>query len=644
MPLRTQRAPVALLLLALALTLGCSEESDPAANPSQPSNAESLAEPEETPIFVIQGRSHVSPKLGVRLVTTGVVTALANNGFYLQDPSGDGDPATADAIFVFTSSRPTAVVGQSLRVTGSISEFVPGGSATGNLSTTQLGRTSSAQPLLIEVVPAGNALPAPVVIGRGGRIPPATYVISPSEVGSPINLQNPMQAAANPFNPEVDGIDFYESLEAMRVTLQDPVAVSPTRGFSPFSSELFTLVDGGRDAEPKRDRTRRGGILLGSHPDNQGDQQPERAQVQFDATLYPGTVPAISVGDRLGDVTGVVGYNFGNFEVNATEAVQVLPAGLQPERTRLRGSRDEVTVASYNLLNLSADVSDNAQRGLLASQIVERLRSPDIIALQEIQDNNGEAGGASNTETDASLTLAALAAAIVAAGGPSYTGVDVAPAANSSGGVPGGNIRNALLYRPDRVSLAGLQSVTPAVLTAVGARDPNAFQDSRNPLAGTFTFRGKRITVLSNHFSSRSGSSPIFGAFQPFTQAAEGQREAQANAVHDYVASLLRSDRRAGVVVAGDLNTFEWTNDLTELLPGRDRILKDLVKEMEDDNRYSFIFDGNSQLLDHIFASRRLADDAEFDVVHVNTDFPVLFGGVNASDHEPLVARFELED
>lgn len=642
MSIRPRRASGAPPLLAVALTLACSGEPDTVTHPNQPSNAESPAVLEETPIFVIQGRGHVSPSLGVRLVTTGVVTALANNGFYLQDPTGDGDVATAEAIFVFTSARPTAAVGQSLRVTGSISEFVPGGSATGNLSTTQLGRTSAAQPLLIEVISSGNALPAPVVIGRGGRIPPATYVISPSEIASPIDLQNPAQAADNPFNPELDGIDFYESLEAMRVTLQNPVAVSPTRGFGRFSSELFTLVDGGRDAEPKRDRTERGGILLGPHPANQGDQQPERAQVQFDGTLYPGTVPAIAVGDRLGNVTGVVGYNFGNFEVNATELVQVLPAGLQPETTRLTGGRDEVTVASYNSLNLSADASDDAQRALFASQIVERLRSPDIIALQEIQDNNGEVGGPSDTETDASETLLALTAAIAAAGGPSYAHADVAPAANTSGGVPGGNIRNAFLYRPDRVALAGLQSVTPAVLTGIGAADPDAFQDSRNPLAGTFSFRGDRLTVVNNHLSSRSGSSPIFGAFQPFVQAAEGQREAQARAVHDYVASLLAEDRNAAVVVAGDLNTFEWTNDLTELLPGGDRILKDIVGEMEDDNRYSFIFDGNSQLLDHIFASRRLLDGAEFDVVHVNADFPVLFGEVAASDHEPLLARFKL--
>jgi predicted extracellular nuclease len=642
MPPYVDRTRPLLVVLSLALATGCSRDPDLAMRSDDPLSPETPSLIEEAPIFVIQGSSHVSPKAGTKVVTTGVVTAVGFNGFYLQDPNGDGEVATSDAIFVFTSTSPTVAAGQGLRVTGLVSEFVPGGFATGNLSTTQLSRASTTDPLLIEVLSTGNPIPAPVVLGRGGRIPPARHVISPSEIVSPIDLRDPAQAAQNPFNPEADGIDFFESLESMRASVQAPIAVSATRTFSRVSSELFTLADGGRDAEPKQDLTARGGIALGADPANRGDQQPERIQLQFDGTLYPGPVPAVSAGDRLGDVIGVVGYNFGNFEVNATETVQVSATGLAAETTSLTGGSGTLTMASYNVLNLSADGSDDVQRALLGGQIVDRLRSPDIIALQEIQDNNGEQGGAANLETDASQTLAALAAAITAAGGPAYAFADVAPAPNSSGGVPGGNIRPSYLYRPDRVQLVALQSVTPEVLAAIGSPDVAAFQDSRNPLAGTFAFDGRSITIVNNHFSSRSGSTPIFGAIHPFIQAAEEARETQARAVHDYVASLLEADREARVVVAGDLNNFEFTNDLVDLLPGADQIVKDLLGEMQDDNRYSFNFDGNSQLLDHIFASRSLLDGAKFDVVHLNVDFPRLFGEVVPSDHEPLVARFSL--
>jgi predicted extracellular nuclease len=629
--------PIALLTLALATA--CSEESDPV---TQPAGGVLPAAVETRTIPAIQGASHVSPFAGAKVSTAGIVTAVAFNGFYLQDPAGDGNPATSDAIFVFTSTRPTLQVGDSVRVTGLVSEFVPGGSATGNLSTTQISRVSAADPLVIEPVSSDNPLPDPVVIGRGGRVPPAEFVISPSEIGTPIDLRVPATAPATPFNPETDGIDFFESLEAMRVLVQDPVAVSPTRTFSAVSSELFTLVDGGKDALPKENLTKRGGILLGADPANRGDQQPERVQVQFDGTLYPGNVPAVAVGDRLSSVVGVMGYNFGNFEVNATETVQVSPAGLQAETTELRGDAHNLTVANYNVLNLSADASDDIQRSLLAAEIVNRLRAPDIIALQEIQDNNGEQGGAANTETDASQTLGRLADAVGRAGGPAYAFADVAPAANTSGGVPGGNIRVSFLYRPDRVALIGLQSVTPEVLTGIGSADPTAFTDSRNPLAGTFEFAGERITVISNHWSSRSGSTPIFGAIQPFVQVAEAAREAQARAVHDYVASLLAADPAGRVIVSGDLNTFEWTDDLTQLLPGSNRILTDLLTELKGGEPYSFIFDGTAQLLDHMFATANLLQGAEFDVVHVNTDFPHLLGQVVASDHDPVMARLRI--
>ena len=166
----------------------------------------------------------------------------------------------------------------------------------------------------------------------------------------------------------------------MLVTVEDPVAVSATRTFNPFSSEMFTLPNNGKHRAPKKALTERGGINLQPDPDNRGDQNPERVQIQFDATLFPFPVPAITVGDRLGDVTGVVGYSFGNFEVNALAPFSITPSGLGLQTTSLVGERNRVTVASYNVLNLSPLSSDDNQRATLASQIVTNLASPDVIA------------------------------------------------------------------------------------------------------------------------------------------------------------------------------------------------------------------------------------------------------------------------
>ena len=116
-------------------------------------------------------------------------------------------------------------------------------------------------------------------------------------------------------------------------------------------------------------------------------------------------------------------------------------------------------------------------------------------------------------------------------------------------------------------------------------------------------------------------------------------------ALNDYVDFLLAADKDARVIVVGDLNTFEFTNDLTEILPGTldgKAIMKTLLRKVKDKkDQYTFNFEGNSQVLDHMFATRRLKG-AKLDIVHVNVDFPRVDNTVG-SDQEPLVARFKLK-
>ena len=173
----------------------------------------------EVNIYDIQGAGHVSAFEGETVTTTGIVTAVAFNGFYVQDLTGDGDNNTSDAIFIFTDSAPNVSIGDEVKITGIVSEFIPGGEDTGNLSVTQIATPE------VSVLSSGNALPPSVIIGNSGRIAPNQVVISPDEL--PVNLQT----ESGNFDPENDAIDFYESLEGMRVTIEDAVAVSPTQRF-----------------------------------------------------------------------------------------------------------------------------------------------------------------------------------------------------------------------------------------------------------------------------------------------------------------------------------------------------------------------------------------------------------------------------
>ena len=578
-----------------------------AVNESSPPTSESV------PIYDIQGAALTSPLEGEAVTTTGIVTAVDSNGFYLQDPAGDDDTATSDGIFVFTSSAPGVNVGDELEVAGTVSEFTPGGTDTGNLSITQISNAD------INTLSTGNSLPDATIIGNDGRIPPTESIDD-----------NP-----DSYNPDADGLDFFESVEGMLVTAQDTVAVGGTTRFG----EIFTVVNGGASATGISTRG-----TLNISPD---DFNPEKVQIDENANILPGfEFPSVDTGASLGDVTGVVGYSFGNFEVYPTQPFDVTESNLDPEVTNIESGDDELTVASYNVLNLDPNDSDgdedvaNGRYDAIANDLVNNLDTPDIIGLQEVQDNNGSTDDGT---VAADMNLEQLIDAIAANGGSQYEFIDnTFIENNSSGGQPGGNIRTAFLYDRDRVNLVE-GSVEP-----IGNQDPGSpFNGARLPLVADFEFNGQEVTVINNHFSSKGGSSPIFGVDQPFEELQENpdvngsldERQAQAQAVDNYVEGLLTDDANANIVTLGDLNEFEFISPVDEILGSN---LTNLIDTIPEDERYSFIFQGNSQQLDHILVSDSLVDGAAVDIVHVNSEFAET--PQRASDHDPVLASLVIEN
>jgi hypothetical protein len=565
-----------------------------------------------TPIHDIQGASHTSPKVGQTVTNVnGIVTGKRSNGYYIEDNAPDANPATSEGIFVFTSSAPTVSVGDAVRVSGTVAEFRPGGSGSANLTTTEITGPATT------VLSSGNTLPVPTVIGAGGRVPP-TMVIDDDSFGS-------FDAFPS------DGIDFYESLEGMRVQVNNPVVVGPRSGFG----EIFVLGDDGGGASV---RTAHGGILLRAD-----DPNPER--IQLDDAILPGSTPPASVGDHFTTpAVGIVDYDFGNFEVNLTAALTTVPGGLAREVTDAPNA-NELAVATFNVENLDAN-EPQSKFDALSGEIVNNLRSPDVIALEEIQDNNG---ATNDSVVDASQTYAKLIDAISAAGGPAYSFRQINPVDDQDGGEPGGNIRVGFLFRTDRglafVDRPGGGSTTPTTIVSgpdgpelsasPGRVDPTstAWNASRKPLAGEFTFRGEPFFLVANHFNSKGGDNPLFGRFQPPVRSSEVQRHQQAQIVNDFVDSILAVDANANVIVLGDINDFEFSQTVSIL---KGDVLEDLMDTLPLDQRYSYVFEGNSQVLDHIVVSNGLfTTPFVFDPVHVNAEF---FDQL--SDHDPSVARF----
>jgi len=152
------------------------------------------------------------------------------------------------------------------------------------------------------------------------------------------------------------------------------------------------------------------------------------------------------------------------------------------------------------------DVGDGRFRAL-ARAVVEQAGGPDIIALQEIQDNDG---AEISSVVDATQTYEQLIQGISLHGGPPYAWVDIPSHANADGGQPGGNIRNGFLSNPARMALADNSVV-------LLGDDAPAYAGSRKPLAARFVVRssGANLTVVNVHLASKRHQHSIFSPQAP---------------------------------------------------------------------------------------------------------------------------------
>jgi uncharacterized protein len=573
----------------------------------------------------IQGESHVSTLAGHRVAdVAGVVTAIRPTSFWMQAPS-DGNNATSDGIMVFGPSTADLTIGMAVRVNGRVTEFGSGD----NLTITQLDRAT--------VTPAGPGTPiAPTVVGQGGRAQP--NVVIEDDASGDLNAPG---SGGNVFDPAQDGIDFYESLEGMLLQVNNAAVVNATRSFG----EITLLADGGANATGLR--TPRGGILLAPT-----DANPERITVDDEILRDQSSprpskaMPDMNVGARLtSSVVGPLDYSFENYKIQALTTPAFVESPIAPEVAAVAHPSD-LTVATFNVENL-ANVNPQSKFDQLAGMIVDNLRSPDIIGIEEIQDDNG---GTNNGNVSATATWTRLIDAIEAAGGPTYDFRQIDPVNNADGGAPGANIRVGLLFRADLADLrfvdrpGGTSTNDTAVvgpknqprLTFSPGRlgsGSAAFIDTRKPLVGEFVWKDRTVFVVVNHFSSKGDDQGIFSRWQPPTNFSEGPRHGQAQVVNDFADDVLALDKDANVIVLGDINDFEFSETI-EILEGDE--LTTLMRILPANERYSYVFEGNSQVLDQILVSDAILKRAPaYDVVHVNSEFA---DARQASDHEPQVS------
>ncbi|CAH2394162.1 endonuclease/exonuclease/phosphatase family protein [Mesorhizobium ventifaucium] len=554
---------------------------------------------EKLTIPQIQGSTHISPHVRSTVIIEGAVTHIFGNNFIVRDEAGDGNDATSDSIIVRRKAT-GLTVGDRVRVEGVVREFN---------ENDEPRTTTDINDAVFERLSSGVPLP-PVVIGAAGRLPP-TDILFISEHSA---------------DPENSGAGFYESLEGTYVQIDNPVVVGPTNDFG----EFWVVADGGAGAS--------GMNSLGGITATPSDANPERIQIQVTDAQKPQFQHAL--GDTFVSIEGYVTYDRGLYEIRLANTTGANPKAWAPEPVGEAQEDNVLTIAGYNVENLDPvieavdktpvnDPDDDVGVGKfssIAEHVVKLLGSPDIVALQEMQDNDG---GQYGEVVAADQTLKLLIDAIVAAGGPAYQPLSIDPLDDTSGGQPGGNIRVAYLYNPARLTP---HASTPKQI------DAPAFGRSRLPLVASFRFRGSEVTVINVHLSSKSGSGGAYGAIQPPIDPAEPARIAQARAVRDFVRSLPADSNRA-VVVLGDFNAF-WYETPLLLLTGSEPQFKNLALDEPPSERISYVFDGNSQSLDHALTLLGPGQSATMKTLHVNSVQP---DSRKVSDHDPKLVRITFQ-
>ena len=591
----------------------------------------------DTPIYTIQGSGSSSPLLGQTLTTTGVVTKVNNNGFFLQDLTGDGDPATSDGIFVFTSTAPTVAAGQYIRLTGKVAEF-------------NVGAATNAD-TLAHTVTELTTITGISVLGTG-------YTIAPT----PVTL------------PEVVN-DELERFEGMLVTITGPFTVA--QNFFQNRYGQLTLAVGGRMETPTN-RYRPGPQAVALANEN------ARRRIILDdglSTQYPNPTPYLAsnglprAGDTVATLSGVIDYGLatasnagaGDYKLHPTVAPVFISANPRPATPPNVGGN--LKLASMNVLNFFTTFTDgttfSGQTGqgcTLGSttnksncrgadnlaefvrqrtKIVEALAAlnADAVGLMEIQNNGAVAVGHLVDTLNAKVGAGTYAFVIDPSTG---TGTDA--------------IKVAMIYKPARVAPA-LASVS----------DPAAV-NNRPTLAQTFVApNGEKFTLVVNHLKSKGGCP---AATDPDAagnlDSGDGQgcwnlaRVQQAQQLRTFVAQVQNNSGNNDVLLVGDFNAYAKEDPIFELTGSG------YIDQIGTFNLlgYSYIFDGGSGRIDHAISTATLAPKvASATHWHINADEAVMYdynlesrqpacatcapdayapNAYRASDHDPVVVGLNL--
>jgi len=596
----------------------------------------------------IQGISFLSPFKGDQVETEGIVTAFAKlenlpGGFvaYIQSAKADLDPKTSEGIKLHFENDPKLNVGDKVQVKGLV--FEESSNPRNALTTTSIRRIQK-----LTIISSNNSLPESKVLNS---IPQEKYS---RYVG---DLNQKRQLDIN------DAIDFFESLEGMRVQIKNPKIMGFRGGRETLDDpkrnlSLFVLPE----TNNRKLTTDFGGVY--TKPDEHIFNPDMMTVASGPLTKGLDVNKVYTVGDKIdGEIDGIITFTkniFGEGEYlfqipQVSDAIENFNQKKQDveilsleQRPRLEANlkSNSLVIAAYNIKNLSSIAKDKKRLQKTALMIQKNLSCPDILGLVEIQDNNGEDF---NGTSEANKTIQNLISYIPKVGpcvGVEYAAINVNPLSHREGGVPGANIRVAFIYNTNSVGFKENPPPTPQVETYIlpsghlnfnpGRIAPNseAFQNTRKSIVAEFTFKGEPVFVIVNHFNSKISDTSHFSTIQPVIRNTEVKRSKLAKVINSFVGLIEKNNPAANVAVVGDFNAY--ANEMPMKVLETD-ILYNLIRTIPRDQWYTTNHNGNSQSLDYIFANRKLLSKLKtFQVPQVNSDF---MGRL--SDHDPVISVFD---
>ncbi|CAE6343987.1 unnamed protein product [Rhizoctonia solani] len=607
-------------------------------------------------ISSINGNGYASPYAGQAVAVQGLVTAKGPSGFWLADV-GNATSIGSRGVYVYSTSatvRNQVTVGDVVSLGSARVALYRAAADTDNIFLTEL-----TSPTNITVFSSNNTV-TPLVIGTDIPGPPTEQYTSldGGNVFAFPNNQSQLSTANITLQPALYGLDYWQSLVGTLVTVRSPVAL----GFPNTYGDFWTYGDWKVTGKNKRDAA------------GATDANPEAIAIgsPLDGTRNP-PAAASSTGLRLGstltDITGILTYAFDTYRVLPLTAPRVIsapeynpvPTELSSNSTADAENCSILTLGDYNVENL--DPKD-AHLPVIASHIVQYLKTPDVMWLQEIQDENG---ATNDGTTSAKGTLDALVAAIrsasTASGGAevNYSWAQVDPIDGTNGGEPGGNIRPAFIYRPEVLELVNFRQGTAndsAVVTGTSSNatinfnpalvspENPAFVRSRKPLVAHFRVRATNATLwsINVHQASKGGSSPLEGDWRTPSNGAIEARVDQAKITSGFIKTILDADPTANIMIAGDFNEFLSTPVAFDPYYSVGMRDLDVVVNRDPVERYTYTFDMNNQQLDHALVSPAIWNSSkakvEWEHIHVNTWRETT--ALRASDHDPSVGRVRL--